>query len=78
MRALLVFMCFAFGDSDAHAWAPHFVCEDILDKNNQPLAWRYISNAKGSITEEYCAIYIEDVHHPAQGYPKPRSTHPGE
>ncbi len=36
-RALPVFMCFAYGESYAHAWAPHFVCEDILDKDNQPL-----------------------------------------
>ena len=77
-RALPVFVCFASGDSYAPAWAPHYVCDDILDKDGKPLPWRYISNPKGSITEEFCALYIEDVLHPALGYPKPRSTHPGE
>jgi hypothetical protein len=71
-------MCYAFGDSYEPAWAPHYVCYDILDKDGNPLPWRYISNAKGSTTEEFCAIYIETVLHPALGYPKPRSTHPGE
>jgi len=77
-RSLPVFMCFASGDSYEPSWAPHNVCEDILDKDDNPLPWRYISNAKGSITEEYCAIYIETVLHPVLGYPKPRSSHPGE
>jgi hypothetical protein len=38
-----------------------------MDKDGKPLPWRYISNTKGSITEEYCAIYMEDVLHPALG-----------
>ena len=77
-RALPVFTCFASGDSYAPAWAPHIVCDDILDKDGQPLPWRYISNAKGSITEEFCSIYISDVLYSALGYPKPRATPPGE
>jgi hypothetical protein len=54
------------------------LCHDIFNKDGNPLAWRYISNTKGSIPEEYCAIYIENGLHPALGYPKPRSSHPGE
>ncbi len=77
-RALPVFMCFAFGDSFAPAWASHYVCDDIFDKDGNPLAWRYISNTKVSITKDLCASYIEDVLRPALGYPKPRSSHPGE
>jgi hypothetical protein len=71
-------MCFASGDSYEPAWAPQYVCEDILDKDDKPLAWRYISNTKGSITEEFCGIYIADILYPALGYPKPRFDHPGE
>jgi hypothetical protein len=77
-RSLPVYICFASGESYDPAWAPHYACDDILDKELKPLSWRYISNAKGSITEEYCADYIKHVIHPALGYPKPRDTHPGE
>ncbi len=64
-RALPVFVCFASGDSYSLAWAPHYVSDDIKDKDGKPLPWRYIINPKGSITEEYCAVFIEDVLHPA-------------
>ena len=56
----------------------HIVCDDILDKDGQPFPWRYISNTKGSITEEFYNLYISDVLYPALGYPKPRTTQPGE
>jgi hypothetical protein len=59
-RGLPVFTCFASGDSYAFAWASHYVCYDILDKDGNPIALRYISHVKGSITEESCAMYIED------------------
>jgi hypothetical protein len=71
-RTLPVFMCFASGDSYAPPWALHYVSDDIKDKGGTPLPWRYFSNPKGSITEEYCAVYIEDVLHPALGSPRPR------
>jgi hypothetical protein len=54
-RSLPVFMFFASSDSYEPAWAPHYVCEDIMDKDDKPLAWRNISNTKGSITEEFVA-----------------------
>ena len=51
---------------------------DIFDVDGKPLAWRYISNPKGSITEEYCGLYLKDVIYPAMGRPKPKATHPGQ
>ena len=48
---------------------------DIFDVDGQPLAGRYISNAKGIVTEEYCAIYFADIIHPSMGRPKSRDTH---
>ncbi len=65
-RALSVFMCFSSCDSCAHAWAPHYVCNHILDKNDEPLPWRYINNVKSLITEELCVFYIKDVLHLAE------------
>ena len=50
-----------------------YVCPDIFDKDGDPLAWRYLSNTKGSIIEEYCAMYIEDVLQPVLGYHRRRS-----
>jgi hypothetical protein len=62
---LPILVCFPSSDSYVLAWVPHYVCNDIMDKDKKLFPWRYISNAKGSITEEFCAIYIEDVLHPA-------------
>jgi hypothetical protein len=76
-RALPVFICFASGDSYEPAWTPHFVSCDIFDVDGKPLAWRCISNAKGSITEEYCGLYdFKDLMYPAMGRPKPERHHP--
>jgi hypothetical protein len=76
-RSLPCFVCFASGDSFQPSWTPHYVSDEVFDKNGDPLEWRYISNVKGSMTEEFCCIYIEDVLYPALGYPKHRDTHPG-
>ncbi len=51
---------------------------DILDKNGEPLQWRYTSNLKGSVNEEFYEDYIANVPTPALGYPRPHDTHPGE
>ncbi len=60
-RSLPDFVCFAFGDSFDSSWTPHFISDDILDKNGDPLKCCYINNGKGSMTSEFCNIYIEDV-----------------
>ena len=52
--ALLVIIVFNFGESFKLAWASHYVCDDILDDEGNPLVWRYNSNAKGSVNEECC------------------------
>jgi len=77
-RSLPVFICYASGDFFDPEWRPHIVFEDVFDSNGAPLAWRYISNVKGSITEEYCSLYLKDIIYPALGCPKPRATHPGQ
>ena len=63
-------------------WAPEISepcrAHNIVDKNGEPIAWRYTSNVKGSVNEKLCQNYIETVLHPALGYPKPRDTHPGQ
>jgi hypothetical protein len=52
------------------------VSDEVFNNNGDPLVWRYISNVKGSMTEKFYYIYIEDVLYPALGYPKHRDTHP--
>jgi len=46
-----------------------------MDKNEDPIAWRYASKVKDSVNEEFCVDYIETVLYPSLGYPKPRDTH---
>ena len=77
-RSLPVFVCFASGETFDPSWTPHYVSDEICDKNGEPLEWRYINNLKGSMTEEFCGIYIEDILYPALGYPKNKDTHPGQ
>ena len=77
-RALPVFVVFASGDTFDPAWAPHIVSDTIFDNEGEALPWRYISNAKGSVTDEFCALYVKEILHPALGYPKPRALYPGE
>jgi hypothetical protein len=57
-RSLPSFVCFASDDSFKPFWTPHYVSDEVLDNNGDPLEWRYISNVKGSMTEEFCSIYI--------------------
>jgi hypothetical protein len=77
-RALPVYILYASGDGYEASWAPDISTPDILDKDGKPLQWRYTSKLKGSVNEEFCADYIENVFKPALGYPLPRVTHPGE
>ena len=75
-RALPVYIVFASGETYDAKWAPEIVSEDIFDKDGKPLAWRYTCNPKGSVNEEFCADYVEQVLHPALGYPPHRDTRP--
>ena len=70
-RSLPVFIVFNSSDSFEPAWAPHYVSEDIYDNEVNPLPWRYISNPKGSVNEDFCCDYVKEISHPALGYPKP-------
>ena len=69
---------FGSGKTYDPTWAPDIKTSDIMDKDGEPLAWRYTSNTKGSVNEEFCADYVETILQPALGYPLPRDTHPGE
>jgi len=75
-RPLPVFIVFAPGDSFEPAWCLDVVSDNVLDNEGNPLPWRYISNAKGSVTDDFCALYVKEILPPALGYPKPRETHP--
>ena len=77
-KALPPYIVFASGETYDSEWAPHYSIPDIYDKDGFELAWRYTSNVKGSVDSEFCADYIENVLHPALGYPPPRDTHPGQ
>lgn len=76
-RALPVYIVFASGEE----WNPEFACDnasEICDRDGKPLLWRFTSNKKGSMNEDFCVDYMTEVLHPALGYPKPRETHPGQ
>ena len=77
-RALPPYIVFASGETYDARWAPHYTAPDIVDKDGNELAWRYTSNLKGSVDSDFCADYIENVLHPAMGYPPPKDTHPGQ
>ena len=75
-RALPVYTVFASGEEYDADIASDDKAVDILDREGNPLMWRFTSNRKGSMTEEFCADYVEQVLYPALGYPKHRDTHP--
>ena len=50
----------------------------IFDVDVTPLAWRYISDAKGNITKGYCGIYFETIIYPALSHHNPRDSHRGQ
>jgi hypothetical protein len=75
-RPLHVFIVFASGDLFEPAWCLDAVSNNVFDNEGNPLPWRYINNAKGSVTYEFCALYAKEILHPSLGYPKPRDTHP--
>ena len=77
-RALPVYIVFGSGETYDPEWALDIKTPDILDKDGEPLAWRYTCNTKGSVNEEFCADYVEHILRPALGYPLPRDTHPGQ
>lgn len=77
-RALPPYIVFASGEEFDPCWTIDEAEEDILDKDGKPLQWRYASNPKGSVNEAFCVDYLENVIHPALGYPKPRDKHPGQ
>ncbi len=77
-RALPVYIVFGSGETYDPVWAPDITTPAIMDKDGEPLAWRYTCNLKGSVNEELCADYIEQILQPALGYPLPRDAHPGE
>ena len=37
-----------------------------------------MSNQNGSVTDDFCSLYVTDILHHALGYPKPRDTHSHE
>jgi hypothetical protein len=76
-RSLPVYIIFSSGESFEPAWAPRIVSDCIFDKEGKGLPWRYSSNAKGSVNEDLCKLYIEEMVCPTLGYPKPRDTDPG-
>jgi hypothetical protein len=73
-----VFIVFASDNSFDSAWAPHIVSDTIFDTDGKGLAWRYTNNAKGSINEDMCALYVKEILHRAIDYPKPRATYHGQ
>ncbi len=81
-RFLPVYMVFASGEEHDVKWAPEIsepiIVHNILDKNGEPISWRYASNVKRSMTDEFCAGYIETMIYPALGYPSHRDSHPGQ
>jgi len=77
-RAPPVFNVFASGDSFDLVLAPHTVSNTIFNKDGKGLAWRYISNAKGSVNEDLYALCVKEILHLVLSYPKPRGTHHGQ
>ncbi len=53
-RAFPVYIVYASGNNYEASWAPDISTPDILDKDGKPLQWRYTSNLKGSVNEEFC------------------------
>jgi len=60
-RALPVFAVFNSGDSFEPVWAPHYVFNDMFVKDGKPLVWRYSTNAKGSVNEEFGCLYVKKI-----------------
>ncbi len=77
-RSLPVYIVYATGETYDTSWAPEITTPDILDKDVEPLQWRYTSNLKRSVNDYFCASYIENVLRQTLGYPRPSENHPGE
>ena len=77
-RPMPVYTVFNSGDSFEPSWTPSIVSDCIFDKDGKGLPWRYSSNEKGSVNEDYCREYIEEILWPSLGYPKPRDSHLGQ
>jgi hypothetical protein len=45
-----------FGSDETYdpEWAQYIKTSDIMDKDGEPLVWRYTCNTKGSVNEEIC------------------------
>lgn len=77
-KALPPYIVFASGDSFHWSWAKVYESPHFVDKDGEPLKWRFASNAKGSLKEELYIDYLKTVVYPALGYPPPRHERPGE
>jgi len=60
-RARPVYIVFGPGETYNLAWVPDICTLDILDKDGEPLEWRYTYNLKESVNEELCADYVENI-----------------
>jgi hypothetical protein len=75
-RSFPMFICLDSRESCELVWTPQLLSSIIFDFGLKPLPWRYIINAKGDITEDYCAIYLADIIYPSMGHPKSIESHP--
>ena len=75
--ALPLYVVFSSGDSYEPAWCRHYP-SDVKDAEGKVLHWRYNSNPKGSMTEEFAADYMLSILYPALQNPKKRSDAPGQ
>ena len=77
-RAMPVYTVFNSVNSFEPSWTPSIVSDCIFDKDGKGLPWRYSSNEKGSVNEDFCKEYIEEILWPSLGYPKSRDSHLGQ
>jgi hypothetical protein len=68
-RALSVYIVFGSGETYDPAWAPDITTPKILDKDGEPLAWRYTCNTKGSVNAEFCADHVQNILRPTLSCP---------
>ena len=76
-KSLPVYIVFNSGEEYDVTWTKEVSSTELFDKEGNPLSWQYISNTKGSLTEEFCCDYMHKVVAPALGYPKHRDLDPG-
>ena len=77
-KPLPPYTVFASGESFHWSWAKRYESEHFVDKEGNPLMWRYASNLKGSLKEELYVDYLQTIVHPALGYPPTRDVSPGQ